>query len=211
MRPVGPHGARRPGGNPAGGDRFRKANGVRRAIGHVGDAVGSVKRPAVSGHAAPEDLGVRPVTGGRAVAHAEGGVEGDAVAAPQRRVGRAEIDAHGGGTHGGEGVGRVGQPLLKQIGLFDIRKQSEKDRSVVIAVLRRACAGNHRGKRSMIAFVIMYSEPELLHVVAALQPIRRFANLLHRGQQQADQDCNDRNHDQELDQGKSETPESGHT
>jgi hypothetical protein len=41
-------------------------------------------------------------------------------------------------------------------------------------------------------------QPELLEVVAALHPSRRFTRRLNRRQQQRDQDADDRNHDQEL-------------
>src|SRR5262249_36991484 len=42
----------------------------------------------------------------------------------------------------------------------------------------------------------------LLQVVGALRPPGRLAALLHGGQEQADQDRDDRDHDQQLDQGE---------
>src|SRR5262245_19369957 len=42
----------------------------------------------------------------------------------------------------------------------------------------------------------------LLQVVGALHPVGGLADLLHRGQQEADQDRDDRNHDEQLDQCK---------
>ena len=46
----------------------------------------------------------------------------------------------------------------------------------------------------------MQPQAELLEIVAAPGPAGRFANFLHRGQQQADQDGNDRDHHQQFDQ-----------
>jgi hypothetical protein len=47
---------------------------------------------------------------------------------------------------------------------------------------------------------IVKSDSELFHVVAAARAASRFAGLLHGWQQQGDQDCDDRNHDQQFDQ-----------
>ena len=54
--------------------------------------------------------------------------------------------------------------------------------------------------------VIVQPEAELLEVVGALGPGGGLADLLHRRQQQADQDRNDRDDDEQLDQGKRRPP-----
>jgi hypothetical protein len=46
----------------------------------------------------------------------------------------------------------------------------------------------------------MQGEADLLQVVAALHAVGRLAHLLDRRQQQADEDGDDRYHDQQLDQ-----------
>jgi len=48
--------------------------------------------------------------------------------------------------------------------------------------------------------VILCGQTELLELVAALHAVGRLADLLNRGQKQADQDRNDRDYDQQLDQ-----------
>jgi hypothetical protein len=46
--------------------------------------------------------------------------------------------------------------------------------------------------------VVVQGKSPLLEVVGAFHAIGGLADLLHRGQQQADQDRDDRNHDQEF-------------
>src|SRR5262249_60868950 len=48
--------------------------------------------------------------------------------------------------------------------------------------------------------VVVQGESELLEVVLALGPGGGLPHLLHRGQEQADEDRNDRDHHQQLDQ-----------
>jgi hypothetical protein len=48
--------------------------------------------------------------------------------------------------------------------------------------------------------IILGGQPHLLEVVHALRPRRRFADLLHGRQQEADQDGDDRDDDQKLDE-----------
>jgi hypothetical protein len=48
-------------------------------------------------------------------------------------------------------------------------------------------------------------QPQLLDVVRALHPVGGLPDLLHRGQQEADQDRNDRNNDEQLDEGETGT------
>src|SRR5262249_49515028 len=51
--------------------------------------------------------------------------------------------------------------------------------------------------------IVVKGEPELLQVIGALHAIGRLAHLLHRGQQQADEDADDGDDDEELDQRES--------
>jgi hypothetical protein len=48
--------------------------------------------------------------------------------------------------------------------------------------------------------VILSSQAELFQIVGTTHPGRSLADLLDRGQQEANQDGDDRNHDQQLDQ-----------
>src|SRR5439155_23309826 len=50
--------------------------------------------------------------------------------------------------------------------------------------------------------MIVRRQANLLEVVLALHAVGGLAHLLHSRQQESDKDCDDRNHDQELDQGK---------
>ena len=50
------------------------------------------------------------------------------------------------------------------------------------------------------AFVVVDRETNLLHVVRATHPGRRFADLLDCGQEQADQDGDDGDDDEQLDE-----------
>src|SRR5262249_53109810 len=50
------------------------------------------------------------------------------------------------------------------------------------------------------AVVVLGGEAELLEVVLAAHAVGGLADLLHRGQKQADQDRDDGNHHQQLDQ-----------
>src|SRR5262249_14666483 len=52
------------------------------------------------------------------------------------------------------------------------------------------------------ALVVVTAQGKLLHVVLALRALGRLADLLHRGQQQADENGDDGNHHQQLDQRK---------
>ena len=51
--------------------------------------------------------------------------------------------------------------------------------------------------------IVVNGKPDLLQIIPALRPPRRFASLLHCRQQQCDQDRDDGDHDQEFDQCKS--------
>ena len=57
----------------------------------------------------------------------------------------------------------------------------------------------------MGGLVVVHGDPELLQVVDALGAAGGLAGRLHGGQQEADQDRDDRDHDQQLDQGESPT------
>src|SRR5262249_55922635 len=49
---------------------------------------------------------------------------------------------------------------------------------------------------------VVASQPDLLQVVLALHPVGGLADLLDRGQEQADQDRDDRDDDEQFNQGK---------
>jgi len=58
--------------------------------------------------------------------------------------------------------------------------------------------------------VIVQAETELFQVVFALRPAGRLPGLLHRRQQQGNQNRDDGNHHQQFNQGKSAFRESEH-
>src|SRR2546425_38539 len=47
--------------------------------------------------------------------------------------------------------------------------------------------------------IVVDGQAHLLEVVGALNPVRRLADLLHRGEQHGDQDGNDGNDDEQFD------------
>ena len=53
-----------------------------------------------------------------------------------------------------------------------------------------------RGQDVVSHLVVVNRQPDLAQVVLALRPPSRLARLLHGRQQQCDQDCDDRDHDQ---------------
>jgi hypothetical protein len=53
--------------------------------------------------------------------------------------------------------------------------------------------------------VVVVRQRNVVQVVLALRPPSGFTSHLHSRQQQTDQNCNDRDHDQQFDQGKSLT------
>jgi hypothetical protein len=58
--------------------------------------------------------------------------------------------------------------------------------------------------------VVVESDTDLTHAVSTVSAACRFANLLHGWQQHANQNADDRNHDQQLDQGKTLAILCGH-
>jgi hypothetical protein len=50
--------------------------------------------------------------------------------------------------------------------------------------------------------VIVNRQANVLQPRVAIRPGSRFTNFLDSGEEQADQNCDDRNDDQQLDQGK---------
>ena len=96
----------------------------------------------------------------------------------------------------------VGVKLAVQVVLFDVREDqcppppTRVDMSpVLVAALldgRRVVPVHRR--------VVVHSDDLLLEVVGALHAGGGFADLLHGGEQQPDQDRDDRDHDQQLDQ-----------
>lgn len=51
----------------------------------------------------------------------------------------------------------------------------------------------------MLAFIVMKCQSNLMQIVAATRPPRRFADMLHRGEQNRHQNGDDGNHDQDFD------------
>lgn len=56
------------------------------------------------------------------------------------------------------------------------------------------------GQSPRRALVVVKREPELMEIVLTLHPVGRFPNLLHGGQQQADQNGNDRDDNKQFNQ-----------
>src|SRR5262249_32964146 len=90
---------------------------------------------------------------------------------------------------------------LVQVVLLDVRQQEEMDR-----VPQRDGGGGERvrrvqGRELLVrAVVVMDRQAELLKVVGALHAGGGLADLLHGGEQQADENGNDGDHHQQLDQ-----------
>ena len=59
------------------------------------------------------------------------------------------------------------------------------------------------GKRSKDIVIVMHRDAQLLEVVFTLCPAGRFSCLLDCWQKQGNQDCDNGNHDQQLDQCES--------
>ena len=89
--------------------------------------------------------------------------------------------------------GRDGEvDRLVQVVLLDVRQQVRLGREPVgVDASRELAVG---------VVVVVQGQPDLLQVVLALHPGGGLADLLDGGQQQADQDRDDRDHDQQLDQ-----------
>ena len=61
------------------------------------------------------------------------------------------------------------------------------------------------GKKPVRVVVVVDGQADLLEVVRALHPVGGLADLLDRGQQQADQDGDDGDHHQQLDQREADS------
>ena len=59
-----------------------------------------------------------------------------------------------------------------------------------------------RGELVVNVVVVVQTQPDLLHVVGAFHPVRGLPDLLHGGQKQANQDCDNGNDDEQFDQRK---------
>ena len=141
------------------------------------------------------------------------------------RVGRALIDLDVHGPHDapvliGVGGGRTNRDcharvrhragLVIQGLLFDVGQDqhrpvgSERFGQVekIVLVLARRPPRNARRRREPLkrAFIVGKGQPNLLEIVRALGPPRRFASRLHRRQEQRHQDTDDRDHHEQLHQ-----------
>jgi Replication initiator protein A len=85
--------------------------------------------------------------------------------------------------------------LIQKGGITPARPDLRPSRLVALRV--RDVAGRERVMRAMI---VMHRQPDLLQVVQALRPPRRFPGRLDGGQQQGDQHGDDGDHHQQLDQ-----------
>ena len=66
-----------------------------------------------------------------------------------------------------------------------------------------------RWQHRMAVEVVLNRQPDLLHVVFALNPSGCFSRLLNCWQQQSNQNRDDRDHHQEFDESKTSTPGCG--
>ena len=74
--------------------------------------------------------------------------------------------------------------------------------TIPIIVPRMICAANVHRQLLVSRMIVVDCQADLLEVVTATHPPRRFASRLDRRQQDSNEDTNDRNHDQNLDQRK---------
>ena len=95
--------------------------------------------------------------------------------------------------------------VLVHVSFFEERQQVQQPADVVsfLFVLDGAgCVDRAGGEHLVRHFVVLQRQADLHEVVLALHPAGRFAGLLHRREQQGDQNGDDRNHDQQLNQGE---------
>ena len=84
---------------------------------------------------------------------------------------------------------------------------------MIVEVVRRTAevmAGLRRGEAADRVVVVMQGDAELLEVVGALDPAGGLAGLLHRRQQQGDEDADDGDHHQQFDECEAATERSMH-
>ena len=89
--------------------------------------------------------------------------------------------------------GRVLVNLLGQVVEFEVRQQSDEDRT-----LKRIDV--HAREMAPRVLKVVQGEADLLEIVLALDAVAASRTLLDRGQQQADQDGDDRDDDEQFDQ-----------
>lgn len=111
--------------------------------------------------------------------------------------------------------------LVIQRSLVDVGQQEQRKRD--IAALIDAIGGigqiarclrariDDAGREDVVGVVVVVQrQAQLLHVVAALGAPGRLARLLNRREQQGDQDCDDRNHDQQFNECETTKPSPRH-
>ena len=91
-------------------------------------------------------------------------------------------------------------PLLRDVVLLEERHEDNPAGDVARGALADLVVHDRVGELAVGALVVVAREPNLLHVVGALDPRGGGANLLNRGEQKADEDRDDRDHDEQLDQ-----------
>jgi hypothetical protein len=100
----------------------------------------------------------------------------------------------------------VGLDLPEQSSLLDVGQ--DQSRPVVVLPVANGRVGlgqveqRPAGQEAVRVVVVVAGQPDLLEVVGALHAVGGVADLLDRGQQQADQDRDDRHHHQEFDERK---------
>jgi len=110
---------------------------------------------------------------------------------------------------------------LVDVILLNIRQQENRKwhiRSSGLAISSRAThrvghvwGANQAGwKRAGATVIVVQRQTKLLQVVAAAHTGRGFTNLLHCRQQKPNENCDDRDHDQQLDERKSKSITAHH-
>src|SRR5262249_49584898 len=102
-------------------------------------------------------------------------------------------------------AGDRGLHLLPDRALLDVGQQEGEQADVLEGGAGgpgRVRVGAQIPRRQLLEVVVVVvgGQADLLEVVLALHPRRRVADLLDRGQEQADEEGNDGNHHQQLDQ-----------
>ena len=94
-------------------------------------------------------------------------------------------------------------PLLVQVVLLEVGEQFDPKVSAPgWAVAHHDGKARPDGELLEGVVVVVCRQGDLLEVVQALGTVGGLADFLHRGEEQADQDGNDRNHHQQFNQGE---------
>ena len=124
-----------------------------------------------------------------------------------------DLQDHPGGMFGAQqhtgclGGGRVQAQIQPQVvvngGLFEVRRyQGERGPPVEVPAGNVRAGNIGRWEEGIRIVIVVECQGDLLEIVLALQARRCFADFLHRGQKQANQDGDDGNHHQEFNEGK---------